>query len=131
MALSGTFALLLLSLALLLVAHFLPKLFPEVAGRLVAVPGGRVALLGLPLLVGPLLEVLQALVLIAGISAAPLLLLLGEDSGLAGAPLARSVSWPGCLISLTSGWVYFSTLFVIRRLLSRSYTGPVLSPITA
>jgi hypothetical protein len=85
----GAFALLALGLALLLVAHVLSALFREVALRLAVVyPGPSVAFLGLPLLVRPLLEVLLGLILLALVTSASLLVLLGQQLGLARAPLA-------------------------------------------
>src|SRR3712207_1896376 len=87
-ALLRALALLLLRLLLLLLAHGLPGLFREVALRLAVLSGVGVALLGLPLLLGPVLEVLLGLVLLALVAASLLLVLLGEELGLAGAPLA-------------------------------------------
>src|SRR5215210_2011663 len=89
LALFRALALLFLRFFLLLHAHVFPGLLGKVAlGLAVVLAGLGVALFGLPVFLGPLFEVPLGSALLALVATAPLFVLLGEELGLAGAPLS-------------------------------------------
>src|SRR5215203_3700709 len=88
LALLRTLALFAFGLFFLLLAHVLPGLFGQVAFGLPVLAGVGVAFPGLPLFLGPPLQVLLGLVLLTLVAATPLLVFLCEELGLAGRPLA-------------------------------------------
>ena len=67
--------------------ELLPGLFRQVTFRLATFASPRATLLRLPLFLGPLLQVLLVLVLLALVAAAGLLVLLSQELRLAGRPL--------------------------------------------